>query len=420
MQITIVAVGTRGDVQPLTALAKGLQAAGHRVRVATNGEFAALVQAHGLDFVELSGSPTELMQGNALQTAMGGNKNPVTLIRGILAAVRPLFVQAMHEIEAACAGADLIVVSMLGFLAGQSVAEKLGVPCVEAIVLPGRPTRAFPSPLMGVNLRLGGTVNRLSHVLALRLGWMLFTPIVNHARAEALNLPPVALRKVIATRERNQRPVLHGYSPLVLPKPPDWSDWHHVTGYWFLERDQTWHPPADLVAFLAAGPPPVYVGFGSMTDRDAARLTQHILAALSHTGQRAVLSTGWGAISAGDLPDDVYQIDAVPHDWLFPQMAAVVHHGGSGTTSTGLRAGVPTIIVPFGGDQFLWGRQIHKMGIGPKPIPRKQITADRLAAAIRRVTTDEVICKRAAALGQRLRAEDGIGRAVAIIERMGA
>jgi len=159
---------------------------------------------------------------------------------------------------------------------------------------------------------------------------------------------------------------------------------------------------------------PVSVGFGSMTGRDPERITRVVLAALQRAGQRGVLLTGWGGLRAVDLPRDVFVADAAPHDWLFPRMAAVVHHGGSGTTAAGLRAGGPAVLVPFGGDQFLWGRRIHALNVGPAPIPRSQLNVERLAAALA-LACDAAARERAVALGERIRAEDGVGRAVEVV-----
>jgi UDP:flavonoid glycosyltransferase YjiC (YdhE family) len=209
---------------------------------------------------------------------------------------------------------------------------------------------------------------------------------------------------------------VYGYSPLVVPKPPDWGEWIHVCGYWFLDAAETYQPPDDLIAFLQSGPPPVYVGFGSMIHRDPARVAEMAVKALAIAQQRGILLTGWAGLNHRNLPDHVFQIDAAPHDWLFPRTAAVVHHGGAGTAAAGLRAGVPSIVVPFFADQHFWGERAHALGVGPKPIPQKQLTAERLAEAIHIAVTDQAMRARAADLGRRLQAEDGVGRAVEVIQ----
>ncbi len=184
-----------------------------------------------------------------------------------------------------------------------------------------------------------------------------------------------------------------------------------VTGYWFLEHPGGWKPPRELVDFLESGSPPVYVGFGSMNKTDPEELTDIVLRALERTGRRGVLVTGWGGISNSALPDTVFAVDEVPHDWLFKRVEAAVHHGGAGTTAASLRAGIPTIVVPFFADQPFWGRRVAELGVGPEPIPRRSLTVGRLTNAIQRATADGDMKSKAAALGQRIRAENGTERA---------
>jgi sterol 3beta-glucosyltransferase len=190
-----------------------------------------------------------------------------------------------------------------------------------------------------------------------------------------------------------------------------------ATGYWFLDAPPGWEPPAGLQAFLEAGPPPVYVGFGSMFMEGGPRQTKVVLDTLRLAGQRGVLATGWGGLSAQPDTPDVFFVEAVPHDWLFPRVSAVVHHGGAGTTGAGLRAGRPTVICPLVGDQWFWGRRVAALGAGPAPLPKPWLTAERLAEAITRAVTDPALRQRAAALGEAVRAEDGVGRAVAFIQQ---
>ncbi len=416
MQLTIIAIGTRGDVQPYLALGQGLSRAGHTVRVATHQEFEGLVEGLGLEFFLLRGSPSEFMQGPAMRSALEKGENTVIWIRRLLKTYQAEFVQGMAETWDAGQGADALIFSMFGQFLGSHVAEKLGIPFFPTDVVPTWPTGAFTSPLLPFELRLGGAVNWLSHAGLTQAVWQLLRPILNKARREVLALPPSPFLGPFRSYDRDRRPMLHGYSPLVLPRDPGWPAWHHITGYWTVDSQDIWEPPADLAAFLDSGPPPVYVGFGSMTSRDPAYVTAAVLAALQQTGQRGLLMTGWDGIGAADLPDDVFLIESAPHDWLFPRMAAVVHHGGAGTTAAGLRAGVPSVLVPFNGDQFFWGRCVGRLGVGPKPVHRKRLTAEKLADAIQAATGDESIGRAAAALGEKIRAEDGVGRAVAIIE----
>jgi UDP:flavonoid glycosyltransferase YjiC (YdhE family) len=210
---------------------------------------------------------------------------------------------------------------------------------------------------------------------------------------------------------------LGAYSQTAIPHPSDWSDDVHITGYWFQDAPSEWHPSIELEEFLAEGPPPVYVGFGSMGGRNPEDFAAIVLQALEKSGQRGLLLTGWGGMNVMRVPDHVFVLNAAPHNWLFPRMAAVVHHGGAGTTAEGLRAGVPTVIVPFIVDQSFWGNRVKDLGVGPKPIPAKKLTADKLASAIEKATTDSKMKERAVALGKAIRAEEGVNNAVKIVQQ---
>ncbi|MGQ9552632.1 MAG: glycosyltransferase [Anaerolineae bacterium] len=210
--------------------------------------------------------------------------------------------------------------------------------------------------------------------------------------------------------------ILYGFSPSVIPPPSDWGSDIHVTGYWFLDAADDWAPPPALIEFLEAGPPPVYVGFGSMSNRKPEETADLVLAALARAQQRGVVLSGWSGLQKADLPNSVVMVDSIPFSWLFPRVAAVVHHGGAGTTAAGLRAGVPAVVIPFFADQPFWGQRLVALGVGPAPIPRKKLTVERLAQAIEKAVTDQAMRQRAVALGARIRAEDGVAGAVAVVQ----
>jgi sterol 3beta-glucosyltransferase len=210
---------------------------------------------------------------------------------------------------------------------------------------------------------------------------------------------------------------LYAYSDQIVPKPADWGENVHVTGYWECQPDTTWQPPTALLDFLNAGPVPVYIGFGSMFGTNSERRGQIILDALKQSSQRAILATGWGGLKVDANASEVFVIEQAPHEWLFNCVSAVVHHGGAGTTAAGLRAGKPTLICPFMGDQGFWGRRVEALGVGAAPIPQKALTAEKLAAALTQITTDSAMRERAEALGTRLRSENGAVRAAEILER---
>jgi sterol 3beta-glucosyltransferase len=210
-------------------------------------------------------------------------------------------------------------------------------------------------------------------------------------------------------------PVVYGFSPILLPRPTDWGDWLQVSGHWFLDSQPGWQPPLHLLNFLEAGKPPVYIGFGSMVDEQIENATRIVLGALHKFGLRGILLGGWGGLGAGDLPQTVLMLDSVPHDWLFQYVSAVVHHGGASTTATGLRFGRPTMIVPFFADQPFWGERVHRLGAGPKPIPFARLSVGNLANAIDQAVNDPIVRLSAASVGEKLRNEDGVGKAVEYI-----
>ena len=418
MRVTLLTVGSRGDVQPYVALGRGLRAAGHEVVVATHEPFRALVTECGLGFRPVAGNVQEVFRSEAVRRALRIT-NPAAFLRELRRLGFAPFVQRwQQDALEACREAGAIVFSPIGIFA-YHVAEALGVPAVMAALVPQGPTHEHPTPLLPPPRRpLPGWANRLSHVafdwgfsFILR-GW------VNAWRVKTLGLPPWPLTPPYQTLLRRGVPILYGYSPAVVPRPADWPALWHVTGYWFLEPPVDWQPPEELNRFLADGPPPVYVGFGSMTARDPRELTDIAVEALRAAGQRGVLLSGWAGLATdSEVPDHVCVVSDVPHAWLFPRVATVVHHGGAGTTAAGLRAGVPTIVTPVGGDQAFWGARVARLGAGPPPIPSRELTAARLAAAIRTATTDPGMRRRAAALGERIRAEDGVAAAVAAFEQ---
>jgi UDP:flavonoid glycosyltransferase YjiC (YdhE family) len=247
--------------------------------------------------------------------------------------------------------------------------------------------------------------------------WQPFRIADKAARKKVLGLPPAPIMGPFKTKPLQMTPILYGYSPSVIPQPKDWEERNRVTGYWFVDEDHDWEPPQALEAFLADGPPPVYVGFGSMTSRNPEKTADIVLKALKKTGQRAVIFSGWGGLRKDDVPPSVFMTEDVPHAWLFPRMAAIVHHGGAGTTASGLRSGVPSILVPFFGDQPFWGQRVADLGVGPQPIPYKKLSVDGLAEAIKIAVENSEMRDLAASLGSKIQAEDGVTCAVEHIQR---
>lgn len=420
MRINLLIAGTRGDVQPALALGVGLKKAGFEAQLAAFEEFRSLAGAYGLDFVPLGANVQE-----ALHRSVGKKMFSGTAFFDLLNLFKNTYSMLVAECWQASQGCDLLISNTATAMAVDAAAEKLQIPHIETSVFPGWPTRAFPtffgpwppslgSQSGGIAEHLKGAINRFSYKPVNWAVSLLLLPIVERCRNDILGLP----RKKTERPARKPTPILAGFSKYALPRPPDWEENIHVTGYWYLET-QGFEPPSTLQAFLNAGAPPIYIGFGSMPSRDPEQVTDTVIQALALAGQRGILLTSQGILGRGMMQRSsthpVYFVDSIPHDWLLPRTAAVVHHGGAGTTAAGIRAGVPSILIPVGADQRLWAYRVETLGIGPHPIPRSRLTAERLANAIRQTVTDEAMRQRAAVLGEKIRAEDGVGEAVRII-----
>jgi UDP:flavonoid glycosyltransferase YjiC (YdhE family) len=412
-QITILTIGSKGDFNPACALAQGLGKAGFQVRIATNKNFKDLVTARGIDFAPIEGDYKELLSSEVGYQLLEGEAN-VKLVTD------ELFQQNLIDAWKACQGSDAIIFFPL-VTWGYHIAEKLNVPCFLASYVPVSPTGQFPL-LQFANINhnhLKAPLNYFSYLLIEFLMWQGRRKIINQFRQKTLGLSALpflgARFRSNPPKQLSPLPILYGFSSAVIPRPVDWGVHLHVTGYWFLDETDNYQPPQELANFINSGSTPIFIGFGSMTARDPNRLTNIILEGLRLTKQRAILLSGWAGLGQINLPDSVFVIDYVPFGWLFPRMKAIVHHGGSGTTAFGLRAGVPSVIVPFFADQPAWGQRLANLGVSPPPIPFKELSAEKLAAAIEMAISDEQMHKRAEDLGAKIQSEDGVNQAVDVI-----
>lgn len=402
MKIFIPTIGTRGDVQPYVALGVGFRRAGHEVTLATAADFDEFVTNAGLTHATISGSFLEYLKPDAPKP------NP----REVARTTKREAPQALLDEWEAAQGSDVVVYNPASW-GGFHIAEKLNVPGFAVYPTPMyTPTSEYPSPFLPFN-RLG-PLNKASHRLYMKLGPILFRKPIAEWRRDILGLPKC---KSEWRRDGQDVTRLYGYSPAVVPPSKDWNDSSVVTGYWFYEEQEGWEPPSDLEEFLGSGPPPVFVGFGSMIWGKAETQLRLIIEALNKAGRRGIVQTAWQGTTPGIQSSDLYVTRGLPHGWLFPKVSAIVHHGGAGTTGASLRAGKPTIICPFITDQRFWGKRVHELGAGPAPIRQRKLTADNLAAALVQAHEPSIVA-RAEQLGEQIQREDGVGAAVSyVLER---
>lgn len=421
MNIYMIALGTRGDVQPYIGLGIGLQKAGHRVTICSSANFRSFVEEYGIQFEPTRDDLLAVMNTDDGQAILDNSVSFFKKIRIYMQVAKQSGAVQMEMLEdtwraAEKSNPDVILYHPKGYGAPH-FAEKLGVPVIHAFLAPGViPTQDFPA--FGFpTWKLGGWYNRWTTRVVLKALAMSLGKYIKSWRS--LHGLPALPQGVSFSHLPSGEPIpmLLGFSEHVVPRPSDWPKDTGIMGYWFLPQPDAWTPPASLVDFLNSGPAPVYVGFGSMSSSKSAQVSRIVVEALQKANVRAVLAKGWGGLKVGDVPDSIHLIDAAPHDWLFPRMAAVVHHGGAGTTSAGLRAGKPTLICPFFGDQPFWGQRIKDLGAGPAPIAQKDLKVDNLAAALQDLVTNETYRRTAEDIGHKLQNEDSLTRTIAFIER---
>ncbi|MFE9666562.1 glycosyltransferase [Microbispora bryophytorum] len=399
MRVLVIGVGTRGDVAPYAGLGVRLRAAGHEVAIAAHEPYAEPVTDAGLEHLPLPGDPLSALTG---RISIGAFKEySEQLMDGLT--------QIAEQQEA-----DVLLLGVAG-AQGSHVAEAMGVPSMGVHLQPIDPTGDFPPVMSLFQGSLGRWGNRRAARLAFEVpaAGPLLAGMSTKMRAR-LGLPPMTPRDLYRRRESTHWPVFHGVSPLVLPRPADWRPGLEITGYWWPLQPRDWRPDPVLRDFLASGPTPVFVGFGSLAGTRAEQYTDVAVQALRRAGLRGVLHTGL----RGHISDGVLAVGDVPHDWLFPRMAAVAHHCGAGTTGAGVRAGVPAVAVPVMNDQPFWASRLTALGVAPAAIPFRRLTPARLAAALTSAVTDPAYRQRAQALSVRVSAEDGAAPVVEAVNRL--
>jgi sterol 3beta-glucosyltransferase len=403
MKLAAVTFGTEGDGRPIAALCSALKDAGHDITLlAAKGTLRSADELN-VPHATLAGDIRAALQPGIAAHASG--KMSLNATAKALARIANDNVAAwMHETLGVAAGCDALICAGLAAFAGLSVAEKLGIPVIGAGMFPLTPTAEFPSPFLPPR-KTPRWLNRFSHGLIVQMLWRAFREATNEARGTILRLPP-------RRKPWTSHPMLYGISPSLLPKPADWPSNAYICGQW-LRTVHNWDPPRSLNEFLAAGDAPVYIGFGSMLGFNRNAVLDSIVDAVN--GRRALFYPGWSGTHGLRLPNNVFVIDDTPHDWLFPKTSLVIHHGGSGTTHSAARSGIPSIVLPFAGDQAFWAERLRILGVAPDFTSVRHISSTSLAQAMD-IAGSAQMRSRAASLGEAMRSEVGLASAVKTIE----
>lgn len=422
LHFTFLTIGSRGDVQPYIALAKGLLLDGHRVRIATHGEFKNWIESHGIEFGYVGGDPAELMR-----ICVENGTFTIAFLREGVTKFRGWIDDLLKTSWEACQGTDVLVESPSA-MAGYHIAEALRIPYFRAFTMAWSRTRAYPHAFAVPEHKMGGSYNYMTYVMFDQVFWRGTSGQINRWRRNTLGLHSTSLDKM----EPHKIPFLYNFSPTAVPAPLDWPEWIRTTGYWFLDDadvgSKKWEPPADLNRFIDNArklkKKLVYIGFGSIVVSDPKSMTRTVVNAVVQSGVHAILSKGWSDRLSKNtaeatepeepLPPQIYPVSSVPHDWLFKQIDAACHHGGAGTTGASLRAGIPTIIRPFFGDQFFWADRVEALGVGTSV---RKLTVESLAEALIAATTDQRQIARAKLVGEQIRSENGVATAIEAIYR---
>jgi sterol 3beta-glucosyltransferase len=409
MKITILTYGSRGDVQPFIPLSSGLLARGHSVKLAAPSRFKALVDGPGIDFVPLAGEPAELSQ-----RLNDSGQNFIKIVRELMDHAIEIGADVLRQTEEACQGADLIIHTFMHAIGGHTLAREMNILDVHFQLFPMfAPTGDYPNVILpNLGLRM---LNRSTHdisrwitVWSARVG---FEQVRRRAN--------LSKRKLYSPFDddplRSRTPILCAWSPSVLPASKDWKANVYATGYLFDDSQVSYQPATALQKFLATGEPPICISFGSMVNKEAEKINHIVREALRQSNNRGLILSGWSSVTH-ESSDDILYLHAVPHRWLLPRCKMVIHHGGAGTTSAGLRAGIPNIVIPFTADQPFWGNRVHAIGAGPNPISVRKLSVQNLTRAILGAA-DHAVRKRAEEIGQTLSNEDGVSKAVEMIEK---
>lgn len=420
MKITILTVGSRGDVQPFVALAIGLKNKGHQVHIATHYSFQQFVEDYDLSFRPIIGEVDDVLDKQAVTDILekGGQSN--AFFKHFAKEAHSKAELAFADMWKAAQDANLIIASALTLYPGFFIAQKLNIPLTMASVNPAGPTRAFPHILLPPTpkyLPAKGVYNATSHYTIDNLIWKMVRPIISKGW-QALHQESIPKKNPLYEAfEKNPPLLLYGYSPTILPKPQDWATYQHVTGYWFLPAPKNWQAPKKLVDFIAAGEAPIFAGFGSMNKSE--KVWRCTIEALKQTKKRCIILGDKKQLANFNLYEDgnFYILNNAPFDWLFPQMSMLIHHGGAGTTAIGVKSGIPNLIIPSIAEQRFWCNQIYKIGAAPKCVHRNKVSTAKIVAAINEMTNNKMMRLKAQQLALKIRQENGVETAANLVHQ---
>lgn len=412
-RFALLTIGSRGDIQPYIALALGLMNDGHKVSIVTHDEFKEWVEGYGIEHRQAGGDPAALMKLSVEHKMFSPG-----FFKESLGHFRQWLDDLLKDSWHACKDADVLIESPSA-MAGIHIAEALEIPYFRAFTMPWTRTSAYPQAFMVPAVEMGPGFNYSTYVLFDNIMWKATSGQINRWRKKHLKLAPTDMSKLSQTKV----PFMYNFSSAICPKPLDWHDDIAITGYWYLENsDSDWSPPEDLERFLEKAKrderPIVYIGFGSIVVPHPNEMTRSIIKAVDKANVRAIIAKGWSSRGGDDdddgsdpiaFSDNCYSLDKVPHGWLFPRIDAALHHGGAGTVGASLRAGIPTLIKPWFGDQMFWAARVTKLGVGVRV---NDLDSDSLAKALDQATRDRVMRERASKIGEKIRSEDGVGNAI--------
>ena len=412
MRISMVAIGSTGDVRPYVLLGKELKKRGHEVTIVCFDMTEKMVTEAGLNFAPLAGSVKDIFMA-----VMTPGTNGLTFLPKFKNALLDDLPQFLHTLEEGCKDAEAIICTFFGSVV-YSIAEKHNIPCIQTHYFLMDYNDMFPITT-APGLKMGKAWNKVSY----KMGYALINTLEWHYLSDWRSEEGMKSKKISMSPDYyingHKIPVLYAISPLLVPRAPEWDEHIHMTGFWTDPEPCEYEPEPSLVRFLEEGEKPVYIGFGSMVSSDMGQTLDIVLKAVAASGVRAIIGRGWGggALDAALSNPNVYVADYIPHDWLFSRVSAVVHHGGAGTTAAGVLACKPTLVVPFGGDQPFWGQRIYDLGIGPKPIKRENLTVEKLADALIKLTHTPRFNVAVSEIGERMKYENGTLLAADIVER---